>query len=375
MLIRNVHLLSNKDLVDVFVDSGKILRIEQADPFKKGGVDGKGLFLVSGFTDLHVHGAGGTDFSCGDSEKIIQADRMLTRLGTTSYLATTFYLPHQPNTHLEVLRQLYASGQCLGMKGIHLEGPFISPQKRGGILPDRISPYKKEILEDIFHVCGNALRMMTLAPEQEPTGVLINALKTRNVIPSFGHSDATDKQTRQSLDQGIEHVTHLCNAMRPIHHRDPGPIPEIVESNVIAQIIADGAHLVPRMVKFLASIMGVDRCVCITDGMLSTGLPDGDYLYQGKPFKAKNGEARYLHNNELIGTSLSVQQIAQRFMNFTTCSLEKAVKTVTENPCRVLGTQPLYSTIQEGAIADLLLIDKALNLHRVWKNGEDISSD
>ena len=369
MLIRNVRVFYEENPVHVRLESGMVMDVYPADPAEKEGMDGGGHFLVPGFTDLHVHGAGGADFSCGEAEKLIQADFMLTRLGTTSYLATTFYLPDGPNNHLQVLRDLFDSGRCPGMKGIHLEGPFISPEKRGGIQPDRIAPYQKNILEDIMKTCGNALKMMTIAPEIDKTESLIRELKSRDVITSLGHSNATAEETRQALELGVDHVTHICNAMRPIHHRETGPIPEIVNSRASVQIISDGVHLSPRMVRFLASLLGYSRCVCITDGMLSTGLPDGEYVYQGKAFRAQNGEARDVLDHGLIGTSLSVLDIAARFMRYTGCTLEEAVRSVTENPCRVLGTHPSHDYVQTGAVADLLLVDQNLNLHHVWKNG------
>ncbi len=372
MLIRNVRLKESGEGMDVRVESGMILEVMPADIRLKEGFNGKERLLVPGFTDLHVHGAGGADFSCGIEEEIVKADAMLTRLGTTSYLATTFYLPGGPNDHLLVLRDLFRSGRCPGMKGIHLEGPFIAPEKRGGITPERIASYTPEILEDVFRVCGEALKMMTLAPETDNSGGLIPALKARNVIPAFGHTDADGKETENALKNGIDHVTHICNAMRPIHHRDPGPLPEIFDSRASVQIIADGVHLAPRMVKFLRSMLGNERCICITDGMLSSGLPDGEYVYQGKGFKAENGTARYLDDGGLIGTSLSVREIAYRFMRYTHCTLEETVRTVTENPARILDLHPCQSHIQTGAVADLLLVDENLKLHAVWKNGNEI---
>lgn len=369
MIIRNVRVFHKENSVHVRLESGLIMDVHPADTEEKEGVDGRGHFLVSGFTDLHVHGAGGADFSCGEAEKVIQADAMLTRLGTTSYLATTFYLPDGPNNHLKVLRDLFHSGRCPGMKGIHLEGPFIAPEKRGGILSDRIAPYQKIILEDIINTCGDALKMMTIAPETDETETMVRDLKSRDIIAAFGHSNATAEEARQALEMGVDHVTHICNAMRPIHHRETGPIPEIVDSGATVQIISDGVHLAPRMVRFLVSLLGYSRCVCITDGMLSTGLPDGEYAYQGKAFRAEKGEARFIHDDGLIGTSLSVREIAARFMQFTGCSLEDAVRTVTENPCRVLGTHPFHDCVQSGSVADLLLLDQDLNLHHVWKDG------
>jgi|GEM_PF-466066 len=370
MLIRNVRLIENTEQpVDVLLEKRLIKNISPANPENSDGFDGNGLFLVPGFTDIHVHGAGGADFSCGDEAGIIMADKTLARMGTTSYLATTFYLPEGPNSHLDLLRELYRSGRCPGMMGIHLEGPFISPAKKGGINENKISPYSNKVLDDVFLYCGEALKMMTIAPEIDHTNELITTLKKHGVIPAFGHTDATAEQTRQALKNGINHVTHICNAMRPIHHREPGPLPEIFDSNATAQIIADGVHLSSRMVQFLYKMLGIDRCICITDGMLSSGLPDGEYIYQGYPFYAKNGEARYIHDDGLIGTSLSVSNIAQRFMTYTNCAFPVALKTVTETPCRVVNRYPDYAYIREGSPADMVLTDDSFRISAVWKNG------
>ena len=370
MFIRNVLLIDNPEQpVDVLVENCLIKNILPADPGHRDGFDGKGLFLVSGFTDVHVHGAGGADFSCGDEAGVMMADKSLTRMGTTSYLATTFYLPEGSNSHLDLLRELYRSGRCPGMMGIHLEGPFISPAKKGGINENKISPYSKKLLDDVFLHCGKALKMMTIAPEIDHTNELITILKKHGVIPAFGHTDATAEQTRMAIQNGIDHVTHICNAMRPIHHREPGPLPEIFDSDVTAQIIADGVHLSGRMVRFLHTMLGTDRCICITDGMLSSGLQDGEYVYQSCPFYTKNGEARYIHNDGLIGTSLSVAQIAGRFMTYTDCSFHDALKTISENPCRIMNRYPDYAKIKEGNPADLVLTDDSFRISAVWKKG------
>lgn len=375
MLIRNVRLIDNwKQPVDILVDGHLVKEISPASPDYENGFDGKGLFLVPGFTDIHVHGAGGADFSCGNEADVMMANQFLARMGTTSYLATTFYLPEGSNSHLDLLRELYRSGRCPGMMGIHLEGPFISPAKKGGINENKISPYSKKLLDDIFIHCGEALKMMTIAPEIDHTNELIAALKKHGVIPAFGHTDATAEQTQLAIQNGIDHVTHICNAMRPIHHREPGPLPEIFDSEASVQIIADGVHLSDRMVRFLHKMLGTDRCICITDGMLSGGLPDGKYVYQGYSFYTKNGEARYIHDDGLIGTSLSVACIAKRFKSYTNCSFPDALKTVTENPCRVMKRYPDYAKISKDCPADLVLTDDSFHIYAVWKNGKVVFS-
>jgi N-acetylglucosamine-6-phosphate deacetylase len=192
--------------------------------------------------------------------------------------------------------------------------------------------------------------MMTFAPELHGTLALLPRLEAAGVVPSFGHSDATYEEPRAAFDAGVRHVTHLYNAMRPLHHREPGPLPAIFErSDVVAQLIVDGAHVAPPVVRWTAAVLGSDRCACITDGLRASGLPDGRYDYGGLPFESSDGVARYL-DGSLVGTTLSMMGVVRRFVAFTGLPFAAAVDTASRVPARVLGLEDRKGRIAVGTM-------------------------
>jgi N-acetylglucosamine-6-phosphate deacetylase len=259
-----------------------------------------------------------------------------------------------------------AVGADLGgahLLGIHLEGPFISLEKKGMILPECICAPSLRVFDEIQSIAGANLKMMTIAPEFDGSLDIIRDLVDSKIIASFGHSNASYNETLKGIDAGISHVTHLFNAMRSFHHRAPGPLLAIFETEKISvQIIPDGVHFHPSVLKFLFKTIGGDRCIVITDGMQATGLPDGIYLYDGLEYESKDGTTRY-HDDTLIGTSLGLSQLVWKFKEFTNASLDVAIKTVTENPAKLLGIENRKGSIAVGKDADLVILD---NDYSVW---------
>jgi N-acetylglucosamine-6-phosphate deacetylase len=336
-------------------------------------IDAEGRTVLPGFVDLHVQGAGGADVLDGTEEALSTVARTCARFGVCGFLATTVYRPGGDNSHLAAVRA--AVGRDLGgarLLGAHLEGPFISPVKRGMILPDCVCPPSPAVMDDIERLAGGSLRMMTIAPELEGGIEMIRRLSASGVIASFGHSNATYEQTLKGIDAGISHVTHLFNAMPSLHHRSPGPLVALFKAQgPTVQIIPDGVHLHHRMVKFAFELLGADRCVTITDGLQAMGLPEGTYVYNGVQYESRGGAARY-RDGTLIGTTLGMIDLVLRFMEYTGCSLDVAASTASVNPARVLGLGTAKGAlaagiaaaggvsadgVSAGDIADLVLLD------------------
>jgi len=274
LLIANCILFDapdNKQPTSILIEDGTISKIGQIDA--PAGcdktLDAQGRIIAPGFIDIHIQGAGGADILDATPEALKAVSQTCARFGTTSFLATTVFKPNQENRHLALAAQY--TGLDLGganLLGIHLEGPFISPQKRGMVLPKCLCPPSLEMLERIQQITNGQLRMMTIAPELAGNLPIIEHLVDSNIIASFGHSNATYEQTLAGFNAGISHATHLFNAMPSIHHRSPGPLVAIFETqHVTTQLITDGVHIHPSVLRLAFELLGPNRIIPITDGM------------------------------------------------------------------------------------------------------------
>jgi N-acetylglucosamine-6-phosphate deacetylase len=354
------------------VREGKIARVGRASTSVKADnvLDAKGRILAPGLIDVHIQGAGGADTLDATPEALATISRTCARFGVTSFLATTVYRPGLDNRHLNVAAE--CTGRDLGgahLLGTHLEGPFISFEKKGMILPACLTQPSEAVLKDIYSLLGNSLRMMTIAPELPGSLEAIKALVDHGTIASFGHSSATYEQTLQGFDAGINHVTHLFNAMPSLHHRTPGPLTAIFERpDVTVQVITDGVHSHPSVVRLAYHALGPARFVTITDGMQAMGLPDGHYVYNGIEYEARDGAARY-KDGTLIGTALGLNHMLARLIRFTGCSLPIAIDTVTKNAAAILKMADTKGSISKGKDADLVVLNDDLSAHATVVGG------
>ena len=376
LLITNCKLFSSIDdeqTTSIFIEKGIITQISQSiSPVVCDNiVDAQGRIIAPGFIDVHIQGAGGADVLDATPQALETISKTCTRFGTTGFLATTVYKPKGDNQHLKLAAQ--SVGCDLGgarLLGIHLEGPFISPEKRGMIQPECICPASADTLGEIMNLTAGQLKMMTVAPELPGCLKIVMSLVDSGVIASFGHSNADYEQTVSGFEAGITHVTHLFNAMAPLHHRSPGPLAAIFQAeHVTAQIIPDGVHIHPAVLKLAFENLGPDRIVPITDGIQAVGLPDGKYIYNGVEYESKHGAARY-KDSTLIGTGLGLSQLLKRLVTFTNCPLAVAVKTATRNPAQLLGLEEKKGSIAVGKDADLVLLDDDSSVYSTIVNGK-----
>ena len=376
MLITNCRLfdaVDDKQTTSILIEDGTITQVGQVKPSSDCGdvLDAQGRIIAPGFIDVHIQGAGGADVLDATEEALKAISQTCARFGTTGFLATTVFKPNQKNEHLALAAE--SVNQDLGganLLGIHLEGPFISPEKKGMILPGCICPPSLQTLDEIFAITGGRLKIMTISPESQESLQIIRRLVDSNVIASFAHSGATYEQTLAGFDAGISHVTHTFNAMSPIHHRSPGPLIAIFETeHVTAQIIADGVHIHPAVLRFAFETLGPNGVIPITDGMQAMGLPDGKYIYNGVEYESKDGTARY-EDGTLIGTALGLSQLLKKLMNFTGCGLDVAIRAATWNPAKLLGLEDKKGSIAPGKDADLVLLDSDCDVHTTIVGGK-----
>ena len=367
-LITNCKLFDapeSEQTTSILIENGIIAHIGQIESGTacNDTLDAQGHIIAPGFIDVHIQGAGGADVLDATPEALQAISRTCAQFGTTGFLATTVYKPNQANRHLLIATE-YAGRNLSGatLLGIHLEGPFISPEKKGMILPECICPPSEQVLNEIQRITNGHLRMMTIAPELPESHGIIQTLVESNIVASFGHSKATYEQTIDGFEAGISHVTHLFNAMPSIHHRSPGPLVAIFQAeHITAQVITDGVHIHPAVLKFTYEKLGPNRTMPITDGMQAIGLGNGMFIYNGVEYESKAGIARY-KDGTLIGTSLGLSQMLERFIEFTNCPLDTAIRMVTQNPAVLLGLEDKKGTITVGKDADLILFDDNLSV-------------
>jgi len=372
LLIKNCRLFNNLNtLVDIEIKDSKIASIGNVENYEGEILNANGLILSPGLIDVHIQGAGGYDVVDNTDEAILGMSKALAKIGVTGFLATTFVKPLIKNNHLALINKYYnkfIDGAYI--LGTHLEGPFINVQKKGGISENSIYPSSPERLKEILEITGDSLKMMTIAPELPGNLEIIKSLKDMGIIPSFAHSAANYDETIEGIKAGINHVTHFFNAMNPINHRNPGPIIAIIENGKIScQIISDGHHLDGRIVKFIYNSIGIKNCICITDGVQAMGLPDGEYMFNGRPYISKDGAARYL-DGTLIGSTTPLLKVVKKFIDFTGCNLEEGINSVTINPAKLLNIESRKGSVKVGKDADVILFDENYDNKCTIINGE-----
>jgi N-acetylglucosamine-6-phosphate deacetylase len=323
-------------------------------------LDFPGMVLAPGFIDIHIHGGGGHDVMESDDDAIAVIERHMVRHGVTSYLPTTVTAPLKRTlTALEhmgrrISNRTSSSDRAFAL-GIHLEGPFISHAKRGVHPAQHLLKPSIDIFDRFWQAASGTIRMMTIAPELPGAQETIRYTSGLGVHASLGHSDASYEETTTAIVAGASHATHTFNAMRPLGHRDPGILGAVLtDLRVSADIIADGLHLAPSIVKLVLAAKGPDQSILITDAISATGMPDGKYSLGDIEVEVKGPRCDF--QGKLAGSVLTLDQAVRNVMSFAEWSLQQTVHLVTLNPARLLGIAGQRGMIAAGYVADLVVL-------------------
>jgi N-acetylglucosamine-6-phosphate deacetylase len=323
-------------------------------------LDFPGMVLAPGFIDIHIHGGAGHDVMERDDSAIAEIERHMLRHGVTSYLPTTVTAPLKRTlTALEHLGNRISNRASSPDRafplGIHLEGPFISHAKCGVHPTQHLLEPSVNVFDRFWQAASGTIRMMTIAPELSAAQEVIGYASGLGVLVSMGHSDATYDETFAGIAAGASHATHTFNAMRALGHRDPGILGAVLtDARVSADIIADGLHLAPSIVKLFLAAKGPDRAILITDAISATGMPDGKYSLGEIEVEVKG--ARCDFQGKLAGSVLTLDHAVRNVMTFAEWSLQQALQLATLNPARVLGISDQRGTIAAGRVADLVVL-------------------
>jgi N-acetylglucosamine-6-phosphate deacetylase len=348
----------------LLVDAGVVVemtsRARQEIPANCRVVDFRDGILAPGFIDIHIHGGAGHDVMGAGSDTLPPVERLLASHGVSSYFPTTVTAPMDATlAALERLADAVEASVPSGdlrarPRGIHLEGPFISHSRRGVHPSENLLAPSIPAFDRFWQAARGHIRVLTIAPEIPGALEVISQAAALGVCVSLGHSDAGLDAARAGVAAGARHATHTFNAMRPLDHRDPGILGEVLtDARLSADIIADGIHLDPTIVQLFLKAKGPEAAVLITDAIAATGMPDGRYRLGSLEVDVKGG--RCLSGGKLAGSVLTMDRAVRNVMQFAQWDLQQTVRLATANPARVAGLKDAGS-IKAGAPADLVVL-------------------
>ncbi len=329
--------------------------------------------LAPGFVDIHIHGGAGLDLMRALPSELPRLGKFLTTHGVTGYFATTVAAPLDATcTALGRLADAIEADAARATPdvatsdvpaqarplGIHLEGPFLSHKRRGVHPPEFLVAPTVAVFERLWQAARGHVRMLTIAPEIPEAMEVIAEASRRNVCVSIGHSDAEMPVAQAAVKAGARHATHTFNAMRPLDHREPGIVGEVLSNDQMsADIIVDGIHVDPAVVKLFLRAKGRERAVLITDAISATGMPDG--RYQLGPIEVDVKDGKCTSNGSLAGSVLTMDRAVRNVTKFSEWTLRDAVQAATLNPARAVGLAGRHGFLAKGAVADFTVLSAA----------------
>lgn len=334
--------------------------------------DARGCYVIPGLIDLHFHGCMGHDFCEGTHEAFHALCCYEASRGVTAVCPATMTFPEEKLS--QVMTQVASFKPApheSALVGINMEGPFISHGKIGAQNPAYVQPCDASMIRRLQTLSGGLIKLVDIAPEQEGALEFIREMHDEVRI-SVAHTCADYQQAHDAFAAGARHVTHLCNAMPPLLHRAPGPIAAAFDApQVSVELICDGVHIHPAMVRCMFGLFGDDRVILVSDTMEATGLADGSYELGGQQVLVQGREAR-LATGALAGSVSDLMTCLQRAVRDMHVPLESALKAATENPARALGLDNERGFIKAGYAADFVVLDKDLEIKQVFIRGNEL---
>ncbi|WP_417218789.1 N-acetylglucosamine-6-phosphate deacetylase [Arthrobacter sp.] len=346
-----------------------------------------GATILPGLIDVHCHGAAGADFPSGDAAAAERAIRFLHAAGTTTLLASLVTAGR--DDMLRAAEALAPLAEQELLAGLHAEGPFLSTARCGAQDPSFLRVPDPAFVDELVASAHGQLRTMTYAPELAGSDALVEQLVSHGVLPSLGHTDADAATVTASLDVALEElssagfdgytervtVTHLFNAMPPMHHRSPGPVAACLEAaangKAVLELVADGVHLDPAVVRMVFALVGAEAIVLVTDSMAATGLADGRYTLGPQDVVVAAGAARLADGGALAGGTATMLDVLRSAVDGGV-PLEQAVHSATAVPAELVGLADEVGALKVGFSADAVVVDRHLRLVKVFRDGREL---
>ncbi len=336
-------------------------------------IDGKGCYAIPGLIDLHFHGCMGDDFCDGTKEAIARIAEYEASIGVTAIAPATMTLPVEELEKIlkEAAEYNKEAADGADLIGINMEGPFISPAKKGAQDERNIISCGTAVCQRFIDASEGLVKFVGIAPEESEKSIEFIEQMKGKVNISLAHTNADYDTAKAAFDAGANHAVHLYNAMPAFTHRAPGVVGAVSDSeHVMAEIICDGVHIHPSVVRATFKMMGADRMILISDSMRATGMPDGQYTLGGLDVNVVGNRATLVSDGALAGSATNLMDCMRTAVKKMGLPLETAVACATANPAKSLGEFDKYGSITEGKKANVVLLDQELNLKMVIKDGK-----
>ena len=373
MILKNAEVFNGdceKIRADVQIDGEKISKI--GDFSSEEGLDLTGLVVMPGLIDMHIHGCGGADTGDATPEALETMSQTLVKNGVTSFCPASMTLSFEELT--KIFANIDAMKDKVGgayIHGANMEGPYIAMSKKGAQNPLYVRNPDKEEFKKLYEGCNGAIRVVDIAPECDGGDEFIKEIQP--ICPvSIAHTDAGYDEAVHAIELGVRHITHLFNAQSGLHHRKPGVVGAAFDvgraNGVRAELICDGFHIHPATLRIAFREMGEDGTVIISDSMKAAGCPDGDYDLGGQPVYVRDGKA-LLADGTIAASTSNVYKELKIVISFGIPE-KQAVKSATINPAKAIRVDDKTGSIEEGKLADILVVDKDYNIKLVIVKGE-----
>ncbi len=336
-------------------------------------IDAAGRQLVPGVIDIHTHGGVGVDFNHVQAQDVAKAAAFFASQGVTSFLPAV--MTDDPDVMCERLAAVAEAKydrNCTAVRGIHLEGPFLSPAYKGA-MPERFLRLPDYELFSRFQKAARGLiRIVTLAPELEGAAELTRRLTAGGVRVSVGHSGASYEETAACIRAGAASTTHTMNGMKLLHMHDPAILTAVLESDIFCEMICDGFHLHPPVIRLLLKTKGADKMIPVTDSIMAAGCPDGSYYLGVNKVKVENGDAKLADTGTRAGSTLTMIRAVRNLLKFTELPRETVFTMVSQNPARLLGIYGNTGSLDAGKQADMVLLSGDTEIDTVFCRGRPV---
>lgn len=375
-LIINGKVLYNHQFVetDVIIADGKIVSVDKQEDKSHYDeiIDAKGNFVLPGFIDVHTHGGNGIDINHASKEDMLSLSEFFATKGVTSYLPTILTDTH--DVMCELLGNIVAAKeeQVKGSQilGIHMEGPFLCIQYKGAMPEELILDASVEDIKAYQKASKNTIKYMTVSPENKGIKEVITYLKEQGIVASMGHTGADYDTCISCIEAGVSSSTHVFNAMGAIHQHRPDAIGASLESDIYSEMICDGFHLHPGIVRLMIKAKGIDKAIAVTDSIMAAGLEDGNYKLGVNDIVVIGGDAQLAGSGVRAGSTLTMDKAARNLMSFSKRPLEEVSRFLSTNPATMLGIDELKGDIAVGKDADLVILSQEYSVLYTIINGE-----